>query len=79
MLNLDPETWMTDALCAETDPDLFFPTDKYEADTARRICAACPVTAACREYALADDSLRGIWGGTDRRDRARLRARSAAA
>lgn len=79
MDNLDPEPWMTDALCAQTDPDLFFPTDKYAAVTARRICAACPVATACRDFAVADDSLRGIWGGTDRRERAHLRAQRAAA
>ena len=36
--------WMGAALCAETDPELFFP-DKGHARGAKRVCRACPVTA----------------------------------
>lgn len=79
MMNLNPEPWTADALCAETDPDLFFSAHKYDTDIARRICAACPVATACRDYALADTELRGVWGGTDRRQRTRLRVQRAAA
>ena len=68
-------SWMEWALCAQVDPELFFP--EYRANAvaaaARRICATCPVRAECLRYALTDPDLDGIWGGTTPRQRQRLR------
>lgn len=79
MLNLPvtPQPWAVDALCAQTDPDLFFPTDSAEVAAARRVCADCPVRQQCLADALADPALRGIWGGTTRTERRRLLADAA--
>ncbi|MVO87899.1 WhiB family transcriptional regulator [Streptomyces sp. p1417] len=65
--------WQTDALCAQTDPDLFHPAVDKPVREAKRICAACPVRDDCLAYALARPDIQGIWGGTTARDRGRLR------
>lgn len=58
--------WMNDALCAQTDPDLFFPdrdapTDRVRA--AEQVCAECPVQQRCAAYASGTGQRHGIWGG----------------
>ncbi len=66
--------WMSDALCAQTDPEAFFPERGHAtARAAKRICAACPVITACRQYAVANNLQHGVWGGTTERERRRLR------
>lgn len=72
-----PEPWMADGLCAQTDPDLFFPELGGSAREAKAICAACPVRARCLAYAL-EHQERGIWGGTSDRQRQKLRTEEAA-
>ena len=84
---LIPGPWAADALCAQTDPDLWYPElgGHAQAAIARRICGICPVRAECLDYALAgadtwNGFTTGIWGGTTPRERARIRrARKAAA
>ena len=44
-------------------------------ETAKAVCAACPVLQACREHALAVREPYGIWGGLDESERQRLAAR----
>jgi WhiB family redox-sensing transcriptional regulator len=68
--------WMDDALCAQTDTDVFFPDVKGSSLPAQRICALCPVVLECLTYALEDPSLPGIWGGTTATDRAAIRAKA---
>ena len=69
-------SWMEAALCAQTDPDAFHP-GKHETNTAaKRVCAACDVTAECLAYALADPSLEGVWGGTSVRERQAMRRKA---
>jgi hypothetical protein len=65
--------FMTDGLCAQTDPDTFHPDKGQPAATALMICRGCPVRAECLEYALAHDERFGIWGGTTAAERTRLR------
>jgi WhiB family redox-sensing transcriptional regulator len=77
-----PPAWMEFALCAETDPELFFP-EKGAASSqiraAKRVCAACPVTAQCLDLALANRERYGIFGGYTEHERRRLkRGREAA-
>ena len=71
-----PEPWMQDALCAQTDPEVFFPELGGSTRAAKAICAQCPVMARCRAYAV-EHHERGVWGGTSDGDRARLRAGAA--
>jgi WhiB family redox-sensing transcriptional regulator len=35
------------ALCAQVDPELFFPEKGGTPEPAKAVCAACPVTALC--------------------------------
>ncbi len=41
-------------------------------DRARKICATCPVTATCLEYALENRIDHGVWGGCSERERRRI-------
>lgn len=82
-----PLTWAESALCAQADPEAWFPERGRTANLARRICAACPVRVPCLDYALAGADTwagfsTGIWAGTTPSQRAairRARARKAAA
>jgi WhiB family redox-sensing transcriptional regulator len=67
------ESWRLDALCAETDPEAFFPEKGGSTREAKRVCVGCDVRAECLEYALSNDERFGIWGGLSERERRRLR------
>ena len=65
--------WQERALCAQTDPEAFFPEKGGSTREAKRICSGCDVRAECLDYALAHDERFGIWGGLSERERRRLR------
>ena len=65
--------WQERALCAQTDPEAFFPEKGGSTREAKKICVGCEVKAECLEYALAHDERFGIWGGLSERERRRLR------
>ncbi|SDD49162.1 WhiB family transcriptional regulator, redox-sensing transcriptional regulator [Geodermatophilus telluris] len=67
------ESWRLDALCAETDPEAFFPEKGGSTREAKRVCSGCSVRAECLEFALANDERFGIWGGLSERERRRVR------
>ena len=69
----DQQEWQERALCAQTDPEAFFPEKGGSTREAKRICAGCEVRAECLEYALAFDERFGIWGGLSERERRRLK------
>lgn len=64
--------WHRRGLCADEDPDLFFPSHGSPGTKAREICAACAVREQCLDYALDADQL-GIWGGLDQQERRNLK------
>lgn len=68
--------WQGDALCAQTDPEAFFPEKGGSTRDAKKVCSACNVRSQCLEYALANDERFGIWGGLSERERRRLRKRA---
>ncbi len=70
--------WMKRALCAQVDPEAFFPERGGSTREAKRICAGCDVRAECLEYALVHDERFGIWGGLSERERRRIRRAAAA-
>ena len=76
-LEWDGMSWWGDALCAQTDPDLFFPENRESSAPAKKICAACTVTRQCLQYALDNDLRYGIYGGTDPAQRRKLRRAAA--
>jgi WhiB family transcriptional regulator, redox-sensing transcriptional regulator len=65
--------WQEQALCAQTDPEAFFPEKGGSTREAKRICVGCEVKAECLEYALGSDERFGIWGGLSERERRRLK------
>jgi WhiB family transcriptional regulator, redox-sensing transcriptional regulator len=71
--------WQEQALCAQTDPEAFFPEKGGSTREAKRICSGCEVRAECLEYALANDERFGIWGGLSERERRRIRRQRAQA
>jgi WhiB family redox-sensing transcriptional regulator len=75
--------WRSQALCRDTDPDLFFPIGTTGAalvqiEQARAVCRQCPVQADCLDYALNTNQDSGIWGGTSEEERRTLRREHAA-
>ena len=70
-------SWQERALCAQTDPEAFFPEKGGSTREAKRVCLSCDVRGECLEYALAHDERFGIWGGLSERERRRLKRRSA--
>jgi WhiB family redox-sensing transcriptional regulator len=72
----NPLAWQSDSLCAQTDPEAFFPEKGGSTRDAKKICASCEVRAHCLEYALENDERFGIWGGLSERERRKLRKRA---
>ena len=70
--------WAEQALCAQSDPEAWFPEAGEAANLAKAICARCPVLAPCRAYALGRPELRGVWGGLSERERRAVRRAAAA-
>ncbi|MDY5585627.1 MAG: WhiB family transcriptional regulator [Arcanobacterium sp.] len=68
----DDLAWMEDALCAQTDPDIFYPEKGGSTAPATSICEGCSVRSECLEYAITNDIRHGIWGGTSDNDRKRI-------
>jgi WhiB family redox-sensing transcriptional regulator len=76
LLNLgSPEAsdWMLDAVCAETDPEVFFPKFGEPTRTAKRVCASCPVLSQCQAFAVPRPALHGVWGGLSQKERQQRR------
>ena len=58
--------WKDLAACKGADSNLFFRERGAPADEALKLCATCPVTAECLEYAITRKNPSaefGIWGG----------------
>lgn len=55
---------------------MFFPGrgDNKSVDAAKAVCATCPVTQQCLEYAERTSQRSGIWGGMSERERRNLRS-----
>lgn len=68
--------WQDRALCAQTDPEAFFPEKGGSTRDAKKICVSCEVRAECLEYALENDERFGIWGGLSERERRKLKRRA---
>lgn len=83
----EDNAWMVDALCAQTDPEAFYPEKGGSTRDAKATCngspatrarpatPACPVKDQCLLYALDNDERFGIWGGLSERERRKLRKR----
>ncbi|MDR1853122.1 MAG: WhiB family transcriptional regulator [Propionibacteriaceae bacterium] len=65
--------WRERALCAQTDPEAFYPEKGGSTRDAKRVCQNCEVRSECLDFALAHDERFGIWGGMSERERRRLK------
>jgi WhiB family transcriptional regulator, redox-sensing transcriptional regulator len=64
--------WMAAGNCRLYPPATFFPSDGVGVEKARKICAGCPVTTQCLDYALEHRIDHGVWGGCSERERRRI-------
>ncbi|MGL4173733.1 MAG: WhiB family transcriptional regulator [Actinomycetota bacterium] len=69
----EPPGWQERALCAQTDPEAFFPEKGGSTREAKKICLSCEVRSECLGYALENDERFGIWGGLSERERRRYK------
>jgi WhiB family transcriptional regulator, redox-sensing transcriptional regulator len=60
------------ALCAQTDPELFFPDKGGSVLAAKTICHGCEVNAECLQWALDHGERWGVWGGLSAFERRKL-------
>ena len=74
---LNPPDWQAESLCAQTDPEAFFPEKGGSTREAKRICSRCHVKTDCLRYALDRDERFGVWGGLSERERRALMRRAA--
>lgn len=63
------------ALCAQADPDLFFPPAGSDGQEAKQVCERCPVAQACLAEAMRVPAY-GVWGGTTYTQRRELARRA---
>lgn len=71
-------SWRDEALCRDTDPDLFFPVGTtgqalIQIERAKSVCGECPARVDCLDFALATNQDAGIWGGTSEDERRLMR------
>lgn len=69
--------WQDLALCAQVDPELFFPQLNDRGAQAKEICAKCEVRLQCLQLAMTAEAKfntkrYGIFGGLSPRDRKQL-------
>jgi len=69
--------WQLEARCRGIDAGLFFGPHGFEPKreraereaAAKAFCRRCPVVEACREHALVQQELYGVWGGLGETER----------
>ena len=59
--------WVTRRACAGMPTRIFYPEDSGGTAYAKSICALCPVSPECLQYALDNDEHFGVWGGKSER------------
>lgn len=64
--------WHAAAACREHPELEWVPSPKANTSAHKAVCAACLVRAECLDHAL-EGNERGVWGGTDERDRRAMR------
>jgi WhiB family redox-sensing transcriptional regulator len=67
----DPD-WRERALCAQTDPEAFFPEKGGSSREAKKVCRSCEVRPECLEDALRRGERFGVWGGLTEGERRKL-------
>ncbi|GMA32247.1 WhiB family transcriptional regulator [Litorihabitans aurantiacus] len=79
---MDHWEWQYEGACREVEPSTFFHPEgergsarRRRSETAKAVCAACPVLAQCRAHALAVKEPYGVWGGLSEEERTALLGR----
>lgn len=73
-MQLRDPVWQDLALCAEMDPEIFFPEETVNPYAAKKACGVCEVRDECLEYTLSlDEDPEGIWAGLNQRSRRAIR------
>lgn len=74
--------WQADAACKDENLTLFFgpdgerqPEREIRERRAKKVCARCPVAAACLDAAINRNESAGVWGGLGEDERAAERRR----
>lgn len=75
MIASDDAAWMKDARCSGAKTDLWFPELGQSTVHAIRVCQECPVKRECLNYALDNEIVHGVWGGTSARERSKMLGR----
>ena len=83
VLGAADSTWRDQALCRDTDPELFFPvgttgTALTQIARAKQVCGECSVRIDCLDFALSTNQDSGIWGGLCEEERRVIRRQRAA-
>lgn len=73
LFDVPEDDWTEQALCAQTDPESFFPEKGGSTREAKKVCTSCPVRAECLDHALEHEERFGIWGGLSERERRALK------
>ncbi len=79
--NADLWDWQLHAACRGMESEFFFHPDRERGEaraereqSAKAVCAACPVRTHCLEHALAVREPYGVWGGLSEDERAEVLA-----
>jgi WhiB family redox-sensing transcriptional regulator len=67
--------WHLDAACRGQGPEDFVRGPNSNYGSVRELCDACPVRRECLDFALSDESITGLWGGTSDTERREIRRR----
>jgi WhiB family transcriptional regulator, redox-sensing transcriptional regulator len=83
MIDLKLQKLPGKALCAESDPEHWFPKgeqnvvqgveERERAAQAKEVCRRCTVRVACLQEAMENKIDHGIWGGLTVKERKKLR------
>lgn len=77
-----PTGWQQHGLCRTRDSGVFFPPLAFEPkaereareEKAKAICAGCPVSVECLDWALETEEPFGVWGGRSELERKHILA-----
>src|SRR5699024_5348745 len=69
----EEESWQERALCAQTDPEAFFPEKGASTRAAKETCTGRVATTEGLDAGPANDERFGIWGGLSERERRRIK------
>jgi WhiB family transcriptional regulator, redox-sensing transcriptional regulator len=72
-------SWQRHGACRGESIETFVPSLGGKFDRAREVCRGCTVRQQCLDFALADEDVVGMWGGTTAAERRAMRAERGAA